>query len=147
MSNNSANSSIQSIQPGPASNDPLGLNNPTPIILALINKFILSMLLVANSALFHTLALNKKSRIPTIFSISISIIFIFLSVLLCSFATYEFIESIQKYINYCQKNSGCLYPSNMLIFAKNLYTIIAVLFSVACLSICILLLKNFVNQI
>ena len=104
------------------------------------------MLLVANSALFHSLALNKKSRIPALFSIYISITLIFLSVLICTFATYEYIISIGKYITYCDNNKGCLYPSNMLVFAKNLYAIIAIIFTIACMSICVLLFKNFLKQ-
>ena len=127
---------------GPASADPLGLNNPTPIILALVNKFVLCMLLVANSALFHTLALNKKSNIPPLFSVSISIVFITISVIVCVYGTYEFSATIKQYISYCQQNSGCLYTPKMLIVSKNIYMFIAITFSLACLSICILLLRD-----
>jgi hypothetical protein len=136
-----------SVPTGPAAADPLGLNNPTPIILALINKFSLCMLLVANSALFHTLALNKKSNIPKLFSIYISIIFIVIAVIICVFATYEFVSSINKYVVYCEKNNGCLYTSDMMFTAKILYLFVAVAFSIACFAICILLIKDLVKKV
>jgi hypothetical protein len=142
-----SNSSTPTNAPmGPASADPLGLNNPTPIILALVNKFVLCMLLVANSALFHTLALNKKSRIPPLFSVLISITFIGIAVIVCTYGTYEFSASINQYVAYCEINSGCLYTPSMLITSKNIYLFIAVSFSIACLSICILLLKDLASQ-
>jgi len=132
---------------GNGPSDPLGLNNPTPIILALVNKFVLCMLLVANSVLFHTLALNKKSRIPQLFSIILSITFISLSVIISTYGTYEYLATINQYVNYCEKNSGCLYSTTMLIFTKIIYTITALAFSVACLLICILLIKDLMIQI
>lgn len=125
---------------GPAMATPLELNNPTPIILALINKLILCMLLVANSALFHQLALNKKTKIPHSFNVFISITFIFIACLICTYSTYEYGSSINYYIAYCEKNSGCLYTPTMLITAKILYLFVAILFTFICFFISSLLI-------
>lgn len=146
MKNNSTINNNNNIRLGPGSADPLGFNNPTPVILALVNKFILCMLLVANSALFHTLALNKKSKIPQTFSIAVSLVFISLAFILGSFALYEYIIAINQYVTFCNNNSGCLYSSTSLSIAKYMYIFIAIMFSLTCISICGLLFKNSLSK-
>jgi len=129
----STNNHITSL--GSSNNDPLGLNNPTPIILALVNKMILCMLLVANSVLFNTQALNKKSQINPVLAISVSFILIILACGLCLFAGYEYFIVINKYIGYCNNKNNkntCLYSSTTLFSAKIIYSTLSILFIFAC---------------
>jgi len=123
---------IQVVQPSFA--------DPTETIGALINKFSLSLLILASGILFYEMSNRNISKIPKSVSIYMSIFLIFLSCSISIFATFEFHNIIPKYDNSCNNSNNCLYTPHMLKNVILFYTIFSVLFILSNICIAIVLL-------
>lgn len=70
----------------------------TNIVNSYISKKSLCMLLLASSILFYTMAKNHQNKIPTFYTLTISILLILYAVALGLFGLYEFVFHVEEII-------------------------------------------------
>lgn len=91
--------------------------NITNTVNSYIGKKSLCMLLLASSLLFYTMAKNHQNKIPSFYTLTISILLILYAVSLGFFGLYEFAFHVQEII----KNSANSKFSKDLVHFQNIY--------------------------
>ena len=121
-----------------------GIDEPTPYIMSLVDKFSLCLLFLASSILFfHMARKSSKSSIPKIYSVPTAIILIVIAILISSYATYEFYYIINKLKHNCSHNRklNCVYNADILNRSFQFYLSICFAFIIINIFIAYLLYK------
>jgi sterol desaturase/sphingolipid hydroxylase (fatty acid hydroxylase superfamily) len=111
--------------------------DPTSAVVALVNKFALSLLIMATAFIFYNMTNKKITSMPRYITVYMAVLLLCLSISISGMATYEFYTVIPKY----KSCNDCLYSEKSLNFIKKFYCTFSILFILTSIYICYLLLK------